>query len=379
VNVASVNELAEPLPSHVELVTTSEAAAALCERLAAQEVVAIDTEFMREDTYFPLLALIQIGMGSGGQIYLVDPVALPQREVLGDVVRALPMSVLHSPGEDYGVLLHATGALPKHTLDTQIAAAFAGLAPGLGLRELLRQVLEIALDKDQTRSNWLKRPLSSQQLSYAADDVRYLLPLQERLQLLIAERGFNAWCMDECRRMREQGADASLDAQPHWNFRRADELPEAAQRRLYHLLHWREQKARSSDKPRNWIAPPLLLLALAERGPGDVGTVESLLESLRIAGGKRRASALLEVLQTIDPELDSRFLAAPAAFAGALKRRYSALREAAEKRALELNLPIDLLAPRRVLEPWLREGAIPVAWRGWREEALAGVLDTVTG
>lgn len=376
-NTPSVNERAEPIPSHVQVLRTAADVSDLSAHLAGQPAIALDTEFMREDTYFPQLALLQIGCGR--DIYLIDPVALAQPQVLCALLQALPLSVLHSPGEDYGVLLHACTATPTDTRDTQIAAAFAGLGPSLGLRDLLLRVLDIHLDKDQTRSNWLQRPLSPQQLAYAADDVRHLLPLHEQLLQRIRERGQLAWFVDECRRLREAGTQTSTETQPHFSFRRADELTEDAQRRLYRLLHWREQRARATDRPRNWIAPPALLLALAERQVHQASDIETLLGKLAIGGGRRRAESLLEALQHADAELEARFQPAPAPLAGADKKRYSALRLAVEKRASELQLPMELLGPRRLLEPLLRDGRLAPGWDGWRREALSGIVDALPG
>lgn len=351
-----------------ELVMTADRLEALLEALATEPVVAMDTEFMREDTCYARLALVQLTCA--GRVFLLDPAALGSA-----LDRRLPLAighaVLHSPGEDYGVLMHALGAAPERTFDTQAAAPFAGLKANLGLRELLRQVLDIELSKDQTRSDWLKRPLTGDQLRYAADDVRHLLPLHAALLQRIQARGQLAWCEDECSRLRRIGIEDRPDPQPHWQFRRADELSAAGQRRLYQLLHWREQRARETDRPRNWIAPPALLWALAEQDPDSVAAIEQLLSSLKLNGGARRCGSLLEALRADQAELQAQFEMAPASLAGSAKLRFQQLRHHAEQQAQQLALPIEVLAPRRLLEPLARDRRWPEAFRGWREEALA--------
>lgn len=333
----------------------------------AAGTVALDTEFLREETYFARLALVQIGLPT--RIALVDPSCVAGDAGAG-LVHAIGEAVLHAPGEDYGVLMHTFGAAPTRTFDSQIAAAFAGLAPSLGLRELLRQLMGVDLPKDQTRSDWLRRPLSADQQRYAADDVRYLLPMRELLLARLEERGHTAWCEDECRRMRAIGCETTSDPQPHWSFRRADELDPAAQRRLYRLLHWRELRARASNKPRNWLAPPALLLALAQSGPENAAEVARILTALKLPAASKRCESLLAALQPAEPALETAFLPAPAQLDGAAKRRFNQLKADAEQRALKLALPIELLAPRRLLEPLARDQQWPESWRGWREQAL---------
>lgn len=351
-----------------EYIDSAAALADLLPTLRAQAAIAVDTEFMREDTCFAKLALIQIGLP--GRLLLLDPVALGAA-LDRSLVDAMPLAVLHAPGEDYGVLTHVLGASPARCFDTQVAAPFAGLAPNLGLRELLKQVLGIALAKDQTRSDWLKRPLSVDQLRYAADDVRYLLPLYAELKTRVEARGQLAWCEDECRRLRAIGVDDTPEAQPHWHFRRAEELPELAQRRLFQMLHWREQRARETNRPRNWIAPHALLWTLAERAPDSVAAVEQLLSSLQLTGGAKRAGALLAALTADQPALQASWAPAPSGLYGAAKLRFQRLRQHAELRATALGLPIEMLAPRRLLEPLARDRQLPAAYAGWRSEALA--------
>ncbi|MDR2012456.1 MAG: ribonuclease D, partial [Rhodanobacter sp.] len=137
--------------------------------------IGLDTEFMRVDTFLPRLALVQIGIGE--RIGLVDPLCAidpaPLAALLGDPAYT---TIMHGAGEDLEAL--ATWPCPIARLfDTQIAAAFAGLGQGLGYRKLVNELLGVDIPKTETRSDWLRRPLSAQQLDYAAQDVAHLAPL----------------------------------------------------------------------------------------------------------------------------------------------------------------------------------------------------------
>ncbi|HEY0892485.1 MAG TPA: ribonuclease D, partial [Cellvibrio sp.] len=146
----------------------------LCAVWRKQAAIAVDTEFMRSDTFYPIAGLLQIGDGKG--CYLIDPLAIknlaPLRELMLDTAVT---KVLHSCSEDLEVFQRWLGVVPAPLFDTQIAAAFAGLGFSLGYSGLVKNLLTIEIPKDETRSDWLQRPLSVAQLNYAALDVAHML------------------------------------------------------------------------------------------------------------------------------------------------------------------------------------------------------------
>jgi len=340
----------------------------------APEAWAVDTEFMREQTYYPQLALLQISDGT--TVWLLDPLKLPAAAMLQAVRRAAPC-LLYAASEDLSVFEYALGWRPNTIVDAQVAAAFLGLGPALSLRDILLQRLDVMVDKSETRSNWLQRPLSEQQRLYAASDVAWLHKLWAPLEQMLSERGFSAWFRDECRRLCAR-VSLVIEAQPHWSLRSNRELPEDVQRRLFRLLHWRDQLARESDRPRNWIAPPALLFALAERNPRELGQVVAILQKLQLPGTERRARTLLGGLCEARAE-EAHFLAAPAPLDRAQRALAAQFKQWVEKRATELGIPPELLAPRRLLDALARNQAQwPDEFTGWRQEALRDLSGTTS-
>jgi len=172
-----VTQLRDP----VDWIDTPDALAAAAARWRKAPALGIDTEFVRERTFYPRLGLLQVSDGTRSA--LIDPVALPDLEPLREVL-ADPaiVKVAHSPSEDLEVLFHRFGEFPSSLFDTQAAAAFIGLDAAMSYQRLVRELLAVELDKAETRTDWLRRPLSDAQVHYAAQDVELLLPLHELLR-----------------------------------------------------------------------------------------------------------------------------------------------------------------------------------------------------
>src|SRR5690606_34536635 len=182
----------------------------LRQRLAdAPPLLGLDTEFMRTDTFLPRLALVQ--MEVAGTIALVDPLAVddphPLADTLADPART---TVMHSASEDLEALATWSCHIAR-LYDTQIAAAFAGLGAGLGYQKLVREVTGIELPKDETRSDWMQRPLTARQLDYAAQDVAHLPRIHAALDARVTERGYAAWLAEDCARLLEKSRHREPD------------------------------------------------------------------------------------------------------------------------------------------------------------------------
>ena len=223
---------------------------ALRARLASPPaVIGLDTEFIRERTYWPLLALVQVALGDdAGDILLLDMLAPGMCEAFAPLLAdTAVLKVMHSPSEDLVAFQRACGTLPTPLFDTQAAAALCGLGAGLGYQKLAAEVTGIALDKGETRSDWLRRPLSESQLRYAADDVRHLHALHRRLHADLLANGRLDWLAEDSARQLAAATSEEPERWPHLALRSAQFLDAAGQARLLRLLRWRELQARRSD------------------------------------------------------------------------------------------------------------------------------------
>lgn len=336
------------------------------------ERIGLDTEFIRERTYWPQLALVQLAFDD--HILLLDPLAPGITDALRPMLLDASITkVMHSAGEDLVAFNHACGAVPAPLFDTQVAAALAGIAAGIGYQRLVATVLGVELPKGQTRSDWLKRPLSSAQLEYAADDVRHLAALHAQLAPRLDALGRRGWFEEDCaRQVAAAGNDA--DRWPQLSFRAAQYLDESARIRLLRLLRWREKHARERDRPRNWVLDNELATDLARHPPADRSALQHRLDATPKAP-RKLSTQIWAALQT-PLEDEDRIPPAPAAEAD--RRAVRRLQEAVAARSAELDLPDGVLASRRRLEQLLETGEWPDALSGWRrtqlEPALAPLL-----
>ena len=344
--------------------------AALAQACAGEAVIGLDTEFMRVRTYWPELALVQVAYGGG--VALVDPVAAKDLSPLAPLLTAgTPTLVMHSASEDLVALAPVARAPLRGLFDTQVAAAFAGLGAGVGYQRLVADVLGATIDKGETRSNWLARPLSADQLRYAEVDVTHLVPLHDALRERLAARNTLAWCLEECARLATQAGEAAAPRNAHWDFRNGWRWPRERQARLKRLLDWREAAAQRVNRPRLWLFDNPAALALVESPPADTGALSSKLSQQK-AFPKRELEALLELLHSPLAADEAEVEPIPEPLRGEPEREFDRLRDAVAARAVVLDLPPALLASRRVLEDLARAGAGLEGLSGWRREALSG-------
>ena len=339
--------------------------------------IGLDTEFIRERTYWPQLALVQVSLGDGDDdILLVDPLVPGITDALRPLLTdTAVLKVMHSPSEDLVAFMHACGAVPGPLFDTQAAAALSGIAAGIGYQRLVQDVLGVALAKGETRSDWLRRPLSPTQLEYAADDVRHLFALHDALAARLRELGREAWLREDCARMAANAERDAGDRWPHLSMRAAQFLERPARTRLLRLLRWREAHARRADRPRSWILDNELAVQLA-RDPGpDPAALQRQLDA-RPKAPRKLADAIWQALQS---PLDDEDEAPEPRNDDSDKQALRRLQEATARRSAELGLPDGVLASRRWLEQLLgaNRGAgddWPGPLSGWRRSELEPVL-----
>jgi ribonuclease D len=253
-----------------ELITTSSGLEQMAARLMQAEAVAVDTEFFWERTFYPILGLVQLAT-SDGACWLVDTVRIKDIRALGPVIASPAITkVLHDAPQDLGILARATGASPRQIFDTRLAAGFAGFGATCSLQALLREALGIELSKAETRSDWLRRPLSANQLRYAADDVLYLIPLREKLLASCTSEVVREWLREDLARLDD--SSAYQDRDPRLMYLRVKGLSRLNARQLAvlrELAAWREVEARQRDWPRGHFLQDGVLVALALAVPAD--------------------------------------------------------------------------------------------------------------
>ena len=339
--------------------------------------IGLDTEFVRERTWWPQLALVQLAIERDGAIaiLLVDPLVPGMCEALAPMLAdSKVLKVMHSAGEDLVALKHACGVVPAPLFDTQIAAALSGVGGGVGYQRLVQDTLGVALAKGETRSDWLRRPLSPAQLEYAADDVRHLFALHSQLQSRLEALGREAWLEEDCARMVANARRDELERWPHVSLRAAQYFDVDAQLRLLRLLRWRDAYARDNDRPRNWILDNELATALARHPPADTAALQQRLDATPKAP-RKLAAAIWKALGT--PLADEADLP-PIRTDEPDKQTLRKLQDAIAARTAELGLPDGVLASRRWLEPLLESLRGNVPWpgplEGWRRAQLEPAL-----
>jgi len=252
-----------------ELITTPERLDQLAAQLLHAEAVAVDTEFFWERTFYPILGLVQLANADG--CWLIDAVRLRDIRALGPVLSSPDITkVLHDAPQDLGILARATGAMPCAIFDTRLAAGFAGLASTCSLQVLLRETLNIELAKAETRSDWLRRPLSANQLRYAAEDVLYLLKARETLLSRCPSETVRAWLAEDLARLDDPALYRDRDPRLMYLRVKGGARLDARQLAvLRELAAWREDEARARDWPRGHVLPDDLLMTLAVQVPAD--------------------------------------------------------------------------------------------------------------
>jgi ribonuclease D len=366
-------------PRAYTLIETSEALAEVSRRWAESPVLGLDTEFVRTNTFFHKLGLIQVS--DGGTSWLVDPLAAGDLSPLAEVFRSPGVKVLHSASEDIEVFYRFLGALPSPLFDTQIAGALAGAGLSLSYQKLVAAYLGAELAKEETRTDWMARPLSAAQLAYAAEDVAFLVPLYERLTRDLEALGRLFWVFEDSAALLDTARFEEEAETAYVRVKGAGRLDRRQLAALRLLAAWREREARRRDLPRSFVLKEDLLLALASRRPKIAADLQRL-PSFVPRQAARDGATWLQIIEQAESlpeaELPPRIAGKP--FSPAVRELGNRLRERVRKRAEALNIPPEILAPRRTLDALLRltvgktEARLPRELEGWRREAIGEEL-----
>jgi len=334
-------------------------------------VIGLDTEFQRTDTFFPLPGLYQVSCGE--RVWFLDPLELgdlgPFLEVLED--RRIT-KVLHACSEDLELLRHHFGAVPVGLFDTQLANAFVSPHYSVSFTRLLEARLGIALEQHETRSDWLARPLSEQQVRYAWEDVYYLPPLHADLLAALESAGRLAWFRDE---MDTRGRFVPSDPDAYYlSIKKVARMHGPVRARLQSLCAWRERQAMADDRPRGRVVKDDVLVSLAERERLDPDDLQHLLP----AGAVRRFGAGLLEAHAQGAALAEHPEPGEAPLTAAQQDAVAALRSIAVERAEALGMAPELLGRKRSVEAcvrhYLKHRELSEEYAGWRRDLVGAAF-----
>lgn len=345
--------------------------------LSAQDRIAIDTEFVRERTFFSQLCLVQIA--SGEDIYCVDPLADTASDVRAEFWELMMRSpwVLHSGRQDIEVIYQSAGAMPESVFDTQVAAALLGYAPQMGYAGMVAELFDVQLAKTHTRADWSKRPLTDALLKYAAEDVIYLLPARDLLCERLQQLGRLAWAeQDSADLLRPQLYDIDPDLAVA-RLKGARNLKGVMRSASVRLAAWREREAVRSNRPRQWIMKDKMLLDIAA---GQPATREELaaLPGMSPRTADRASQDILAAVEAA--KSDETGYKPPARPDAEQKALLKILQERVADLAGELGIANEIVAPKKELAAAVDGDRSGRVFSGWRAEIigneLLGLLDS---
>ncbi len=273
----------------------------LVQTLLEQPRYALDTEFHRERTYFPKLALVQVAWrtSDGQELALVDPLAVDVTP-FAKLFASEALCVIHAAQQDLDVLTHAVGAVPATMFDTQLAAGFVGYGTP-SLVSLLQGEIGVSPPKGDRLTDWLRRPLTDSQCQYAAVDVEYLLEVHDRLVAQLASVGRLVWAEDACEELRTRPTSGSAPDDAWMRLKDARSLRPGARAVAQSVAAWRERRAMRTDVPVRQVLPDLAILGISQRAPASRkelsqargvddrhsrgGIAEEILDAVRAAKG----------------------------------------------------------------------------------------------
>lgn len=358
----------------LKFIESPAALAAVCDELNNQPCIAVDTEFARERSYFPHIGLIQIAANE--TVACIDPLAFDTKPLLSELLlNPAIIKVFHACMQDLEVLELTLGEKPCPIFDTQLGHALTYEDHQSGYASLVMRVLHLQLHKSETRTDWLKRPLSKAQLEYAADDVRYLLSLyQHQLDELHAQ-GRSSWMQEECDDICNKSLNPTSKLSQSWLRVKAKERLRGIELAvLQAAAAWREQQAIARDKPRRRILPDDILIRIAIEQPNntshlrriqsitkylDMSALDSLSEGLDYAYAKPESewpslkrSQLTETQSTALTQIMNRLRA----------------------KASELGISSTMLCNRKDAEKLIQGQRDLRVLKGWRLECIGTEL-----
>ena len=372
------------MPVDIQWIRDNVSLAQHCAAWRQLPFVAVDTEFMRVDTFYPIAGLIQIG--DGDRAFLIDPLDISDWQPFAVLLEdSAVVKVLHACSEDLEVFQHLTGSLPAPLFDTQLAAGYLNMGFSMGYSRLVSAVLTIDLPKDATRSDWLQRPLSELQVQYAAADVIHLAEVYRVLVSRLDERKLS-WLLEDGA---EQTVNLRREVQPEELYRESKlgwKLSRQQLAVLRELYAWRERQARQRNQARNRVIREHSLWPLARTQPDNLNDLAKI-EDMHPRTVRQDGETLLKLIKSAGQTPVAEWPEAlpeplPADATSLLKK----LRAVGQAEAEKQGMVVELMLRKKHLEQILKTGypdgpySLPGGLRGWRRELMGqALLDALAG
>jgi len=351
-----------------------------CRKLETASVLCVDTEFHRESTYYPEFALIQIA--SRDACYLIDPVAIADLSSLWALMHNPDiLKVFHAVRQDAEIILKDSGALPLPLFDTQIAAALLGFGLQVGFGNLVQRILGKSLPKAESFTDWLRRPLRPAQLSYAADDVIYLMPVYQHLHEQLQACGRLTWLDEEQVMLCSEETYANDSENIFWRVRGVNKLKPKQLAVLRELAAWRERQAKKQNIPRRRIIADEPLLTLARKPQLAIDQLSGV-RGLNSGAARRFGQDILHAWQRGQrcPESECPRPKSSSRNSEGTEMRLELLSALVRLRAEEVRIAANILAGKQdisALASWANHGSFSMddlpdnpCLHGWRKELI---------
>ena len=333
--------------------------------------ISIDTEFMRYQTYYPILCLIQAHsrFGTVG----IDALSIKNLDVLGRMFESTATLIMHACSQDLEALARRGNFMFNGLFDTQIAAAFCGYSESVGYAGIVNDLCGVMIDKDQTRSDWSKRPLTSRQLAYAENDVIYLDQIHNTLESRMEQSGKVEWFRQECR---EVAIQSVLTVKPEdvWHQFSNLEVPDSAKNIARELVVWRERLAQKWDRPRGWILPNQTVTELCLRRPGKINQLWNI-PSLSKGNIKKFGHVLVEIIRKHGAGSSNHDNVPRALYDRKFKKDVKEAKKMVHSIAREYGISDGLLGSRKDVELFLRGEPRSRLMKGWRYELVGSAME----
>ncbi len=363
-------------------IDTQSALESLCRHYTSVNVLAIDTEFVRTETLTPLLGLIQVF--DKNQVALIDPVAIEDLSCFADILsNPNIIKVAHSCSEDLEAIWHHMHVLPTSLFDTQFAAGVLDLGVSVGYANLVEQLFKVSVDKGESRTDWIQRPLSDAQCAYASADVTHLMAIYEELKPKVDEQQKTSWVFDEITQLGDKKASVFPAHLAYFNLKNNWKLAGQQLAALQLIAQWRLQEARQQNKSVNFVIKEAAIFELATKLPE---THQSLFECHQLYSRQARLygdqiitlchSAKSMQVQEYPPRVQRLV-----EFTG-YKQCLSQMKDIVDSMAVQLDVPVTVLASKKQLNQFLKwcwfdfdeleqQGFKPDLISGWRLDLFA--------